>query len=367
MKLPSGYSTTDYGPSAAQKGWGAGWPTCSAINGNQMRKLTLSNGCVIAGGVHQNILELAGLVLNEITRRGHGFHAGWCWGAECRAISGTNRASNHSWGLAFDLDAPENPYTTTGQHNIPDWAYNLLRQYGFGLGADYSGRKDWMHAEFMGTPSDAAIMTGLARQQLGGGQPPQPPTTGDDMSAAELNTLIGKIDNLKNLLFQQGYDVGGHSVREEVGWATDKVIMPKLEGISAQISGISIPAPKAGTPDTYACVVDDETGAWYAVAPGQFWHIENMSEVGILRTAGVLVGESHLNHGDTNHLRVMVTRGVGDLLQPPPPATVTVAAGDTIDGFVKKYGGTRESWVATNKLASADSIQIGQVLTIPKS
>ncbi len=51
---------------------------------------------------------------------------------------------------------------------------------------------------------------------------------------------------------------------------------------------------------------------------------------------------------------------------PPAPTTVTVAAGDTIDGLIKKYGGTRESWVATNKLANADSIQLGQVLTVPK-
>jgi hypothetical protein len=175
VKLPSGYSTTDYSVSAASKGWSAGWPTCSAINGGAMKKLTLSNGCVIAGGVHQNIWELSGLVLNEITRRGHPFHNGWCWGASCRAIAGTSRASNHSWGLAIDLDAPTNPYTTGTQHDIPDWAYALLRSYGFGLGADYSGRRDYMHAEFMGSVSDAAIMTALARQQIGGGGPPPPP------------------------------------------------------------------------------------------------------------------------------------------------------------------------------------------------
>ena len=40
MILPSGLSTTNYSISAASKGWGAGWPNCSAINGGAMVKVT---------------------------------------------------------------------------------------------------------------------------------------------------------------------------------------------------------------------------------------------------------------------------------------------------------------------------------------
>jgi hypothetical protein len=79
--------------------------------------------------------------------------------------------TGNSWGLAVDINAPNNPYTSSGVHDIPDWAYNLFRSYGFGCGADYSGKKDWMHVEAMGTPSDMAIMTTLARQNIGGGGP----------------------------------------------------------------------------------------------------------------------------------------------------------------------------------------------------
>jgi hypothetical protein len=79
--------------------------------------------------------------------------------------------TGNSWGLAVDINAPNNPYTSSGVHDIPDWAYNLFRSYGFGCGADYSGKKDWMHIEAMGTPSDMAIMTSLARQNLAGGGP----------------------------------------------------------------------------------------------------------------------------------------------------------------------------------------------------
>lgn len=164
MKLPSGALTTDYSRNADARGWGAGWPSCSAINGGEGRVVTMArSGTVFAGGVHRIIQPLCNILLNSIERDGYLFHPGWCWGGGCRAIAGTSRPSNHSWLLAFDMDAPENPYTTSPDHTIPDWAFDRLRSYGFGLGADYTGgRRDWMHAEFMGTPGDAEIMTRLA-------------------------------------------------------------------------------------------------------------------------------------------------------------------------------------------------------------
>lgn len=175
MILPSGASTNDYSRLANSRGWGPGWPACGAINGGAIRQVTATrSGSSIAGGVHANIQQLVQLIIDEIERRGYLLHPGWNWGAECRAISGTNTPSNHSWGLAIDLNAPNNPYTSTGQHDIPDWAYAIWRSYGFGCGADYSGKKDWMHVEFMGTPSDAAAMTGLALRNLSGGGTPTP-------------------------------------------------------------------------------------------------------------------------------------------------------------------------------------------------
>lgn len=304
MILPSGLSTNDYGISAASKGWGAGWPNCAAINGGAIKRLTLSNGCVIAGGVHQNILELTGLVLNEITRRGHPFRNGWCWGAECRAISGTSRASNHSWGLAVDLDAPNNPYTSSGQHDIPDWAYALLRSYGFGLGADYSGKKDWMHIEFMGNVSDAAIMTALARKNIGGGggpiDPPiDPPNTDEDAwltvgakediiqhmeygfdkvmagkggeppdhNIAQVKAAVAELTNIikgmyNTMVAPEFQGMGAHDYRAETAWATDKVIVPKLDAILAALG-----TPPAG-PSTYT-VVSGDTLSGIAVKTGK--------------------------------------------------------------------------------------------------
>jgi hypothetical protein len=107
-----------------------------------MKPVTLArSGAEIAGGMHAAVAPLAEVCFNAIKARGYLLHPGSCWGAECRQISATNRASNHSWGLAADLNAPTNPYTSTGEHDIPDWAYDLLRAYGWGLGADYNGKK----------------------------------------------------------------------------------------------------------------------------------------------------------------------------------------------------------------------------------
>lgn len=310
MLLPSGLSTTNYGVSAAQKGWGAGWPNCAAMNSGQMVKFKLTrSGTDIAGGIHRNIVELFGLIANEIERRGYMFHPGWCWGASCRAIAGTSRASNHSWGLAVDINAPNNPYTSSGVHDIPDWAFALFRQYGFGCGADYSGKQDWMHVEFMGNVSDAAVMTALARKNIGGGgggggvvTTPDPPTTDEDAwltvgakediiaaigygndkimqgkggevpdhnikqvkdALAELTEIVkGMYNTMVEPRFQ---GTGAHDYRAEVGWATDKVIIPKLDAILAALGS---PQPPAAGPTTYT-VVSGDTLSGIAVKTGK--------------------------------------------------------------------------------------------------
>lgn len=158
MILPSGYSTVSYSTLAGAKGWGTGWPACS--NKNNMTTVVTRQGARIP--MNTRVAMLVDILIEECERRGYNAVAGWCWGFSCRPISGTNTPSNHSWGLAFDLNAPKNPYTTSGNHDIPAWVYALFRAYGFGVGADYSGAKDWMHFEFMGTPSDADKMTQLA-------------------------------------------------------------------------------------------------------------------------------------------------------------------------------------------------------------
>ena len=169
MILPSGYSTYDYSVSPRTKGWGQGWPVCDA--GPLVTVVTKIQGARLP--VHRDVARLFSLLLNEIERRGYTVVNGWSWGYACRAVSGTNSPSNHSWALAIDINAPTNSYNSSGIHDIPDWVYALFRAYGFGVGADYSGKQDWMHFEFMGTPDDARIMTALAERAF---QQTKPPT-----------------------------------------------------------------------------------------------------------------------------------------------------------------------------------------------
>jgi hypothetical protein len=125
------------------------------------------------GGVRREIHDLVLILLHESERRGYiNLHDGWCWGGACRPIktsSGTltQTPSNHSWGLALDLNAPENVFGGS-THKIPTAMARLWNEYGFRWGGDYSGTKDWMHFEFMGTPDDARAMTEKAKRELGG-------------------------------------------------------------------------------------------------------------------------------------------------------------------------------------------------------
>lgn len=98
------------------------------------------------------------------------------WGYANRCIRGTGAGtgrpcvkSNHSWGLAIDVNATTNPMTEAhashagrpghdarGVHtDMPAETGALAAKWGLRWGANYSGtRKDAMHFEFMGTPRD---------------------------------------------------------------------------------------------------------------------------------------------------------------------------------------------------------------------
>lgn len=177
---------------ADQRGWGPGWPNCQTSKWVPLEVLSLSGGVVrfpnhevvdgkyvervdLPGGVREEIHDLVVILLHESERRGYiNLHDGWCWGGACRAIktsSGTltQTPSNHSWGIALDLNAPENVFGGS-THTIPVAMARLWNQYGFRWGGDYSGTKDWMHYEFMGTPDDARQMTERARAELGEGE-----------------------------------------------------------------------------------------------------------------------------------------------------------------------------------------------------
>lgn len=135
---------------AQDRGWGPGWPDC---NRSKIKTLTRPDGLRLP--VREEILPIVAYLMNETERRGYDIRPDWTWGFACRPIRGTQTASNHSWGLAVDINAPTNPMGSRLVTDMPGWMPDLWNAYMFRWGGDYRTRPDAMHYEFMGTPADA--------------------------------------------------------------------------------------------------------------------------------------------------------------------------------------------------------------------
>lgn len=162
----------DWSHTAAQRGWGGGWPSCSGAVGNLATITFARSGVRVT--VHKRIARLVQLLADETERRGYLAKLGQTGAYNCRCIAGTKTPSNHSWGLAIDWNWQSNPYSSNRSHTNPQWMYDLWSRYGFANGSMYDGPWDWMHFEFMGSMADADIMTALALSELTSGGAPVP-------------------------------------------------------------------------------------------------------------------------------------------------------------------------------------------------
>lgn len=149
---------------SSSRGWGAGWPACQK---NKQVWIYLSN--TVGLEVRQEIAELTRYLLNETLRRGYHIRDIDSAGFVCRAIANTLIPSNHSWGLAVDINWRSNPMGTHTT-DIPRWMVDLMWSYKFYWGGWY-GSPDPMHFEFVGTPFDAVKQTQKARKEFAMTQP----------------------------------------------------------------------------------------------------------------------------------------------------------------------------------------------------
>lgn len=161
---PGGVSNNN----ASGRGWGPGWPACQT---DKLLTITLANGVRLT--VRREISTLVRLLLNEALRRGYVIRRADSGGFNCRAITGTLIPSNHSWGLAVDLNWQLNPMGTH-QTNMPTWLVSLMWEFGFYWGGWYAS-PDPMHYEYVGTPAQAAVHTSRARGRYEA--LPKPPPT----------------------------------------------------------------------------------------------------------------------------------------------------------------------------------------------
>lgn len=157
---------------ANERGWGPGAPNC------QFDKMTALKvrGTPFPGGVRREIVELTERLLLESLDRGYvpNLMDPGCWAFGCRMTKRsdgtlTNTPSNHSWGLAVDINAPRNPFNKNADHEIGPRMAELFKEYGFRWLGPPIG--DWMHFDFAGTPADARNMLEKARRNHLGEDP----------------------------------------------------------------------------------------------------------------------------------------------------------------------------------------------------
>lgn len=100
--------------------------------------------------VHENVApSLRRIDAAWQQRGGHGFYRVTSVGAyNCRRISGSNRLSVHSFGLAVDINPVQNPHTFPPQGRVTDMPPNFVNMFiqeGWGWGGNWNSSKDAMH------------------------------------------------------------------------------------------------------------------------------------------------------------------------------------------------------------------------------
>jgi len=140
--------------SASQRGWGKGWP--KDRSGEMLWVKAFRSGA--KWQVHREVAPILHKIVNDAEARGFLFDHGPAdtnddWGYANRPIGGTRTPSNHSWGLAVDINAQDYPQ---GQRRRvpPQWLISLFAEYGWAWGGTWS-HADPMHFEYTGTPHDA--------------------------------------------------------------------------------------------------------------------------------------------------------------------------------------------------------------------
>jgi hypothetical protein len=142
---------------AAERGWGPGWPSCQADRMVTFKAAGRNFTC------RREVGTIFAYLINrfdsEIENIGDIPDDG---AFACRPIRGTRIPSNHSWGLAADLNWQKHPLGASG--TFANWQVSrihlMTRELRFvRWGGDYENRIDAMHFEWLGTPADAQTIT----------------------------------------------------------------------------------------------------------------------------------------------------------------------------------------------------------------
>lgn len=156
--------------SAAKNGWGPGWPDCQFE-----KQVVVAKAGIFSMSVRNEIAELVAILLQateEIHRYDVKPRQTGCF--DCRAVRGsTTVPSNHSWGLAVDINWNSNPRGEPFRCDLPPAVVPMWWQCGFFWGGWYKKAKvDPMHFEYIHRPRDVAAHLQIAKNILEGDDMP---------------------------------------------------------------------------------------------------------------------------------------------------------------------------------------------------
>lgn len=150
------YGRNPHSANTTHSSWGSkAWPNCPTDI------VTASSNTGDKAGVRKALAPLVSELLKQTEARGYALDPAQTGGFNCRSIRGSNKPSNHSRGLAVDLNWNRNPMASYFKSDIPPHIVSMWEQAGFYWGGRYSGRPDTMHFEYIG--SVASVQTNLAK------------------------------------------------------------------------------------------------------------------------------------------------------------------------------------------------------------
>lgn len=227
------YKRSDYGPNphegasrnnAATRGWGPGWPDCQR---SKQQRVEVGDVAVL---VRKEIASLIKTLMTVTEQRyRYPIKDGQTWGFACRAIRGTNTASNHSWGLAVDINSLANPMQSTFQSDIPPNVVRMWEACGFYWGGRYPNRPDAMHFEYIGRPSDVARHTAKAKSYI-------QQTEDDDMTPAQAAKLDQAAKDAAYAVDQLG-SIGQALYLVAKGLNDGHIDLAELQGVTDGLQG----------------------------------------------------------------------------------------------------------------------------------
>lgn len=203
---------------AQQRGWGD--PDSKGFRTQHIVKVTAGG---ISINVHRQVAPLFKGFLGGLVKRGYRLDGrADDWGYANRDVRGhPGVKSNHSWGLAVDLNSAANPMTNDGRvhTDMPSWVPKLAAYYGLTWGGYYHGtRKDPMHFEFVGTPQDARNLISKLYHQATRSNTRSQDVKTQTVKRGSKGPVVG---NVQALLIAHGYST---KIDDDLGPNTEALI-----------------------------------------------------------------------------------------------------------------------------------------------